>query len=282
MLDQKWYDKIANSAAEAEAVLADAANEENAADEEQGAIEKIQEDIEIAQEVAATDLPTDVKVEIMADQGVDPEIISEVIDADTTDAVAAYYGVDPYWLHDKRAAAAKAVSKVTKAVAKKANKGSFTKALDQLTTRQKAALGAGVGGLGLGAFGTGVALGSPDVIVPKQAAANSPWLADKIAEGAPLQQVSRADWVKSLGTRGANRMLGRGAFKPTAGEYLTNPGMIYDAAAPWVKANPWKAGGIAGAGVAGATALGLGINYLRNQRKAAAAEAIANAQAAGY
>ena len=98
MLDPRWYDKIASSAAEAEAALADAAGEE------QGAIEKIQEDIEIAQQVAATDLPTDVKVEIMEDQGVDPEIISEVIDADTTDAVAAYYGVDPYWLHDKRAA----------------------------------------------------------------------------------------------------------------------------------------------------------------------------------
>lgn len=130
MIDKYWYDKIAASAAEAEQVLADAASEENAdntaeeaADEAQEAEDideaaskegtvdeaRLQEDIMIAKEVAGTDLPTDIKVEIMEEQGVDPSIIDEVIDADTTDAVAAYYGVNPYWLHDKRAAYGNAV-----------------------------------------------------------------------------------------------------------------------------------------------------------------------------
>lgn len=102
MLNSDWYDKIASAAADAEAAVLDAAAQEAAA-EDQGLIEKIEEDIQIAQEVAATDLPTDVKVEILVEQGVDENIIDEVIDADATDAVAAYYGVDPYWLHDKRA-----------------------------------------------------------------------------------------------------------------------------------------------------------------------------------
>lgn len=130
MISRYWYDKIAASAAEAEQVLADAASEENenntaeeTADEAQEAEDideaasregtvdeaRLQEDIMIAQEVAGTDLPTDIKVEIMEEQGVDPSIIDEVIDADTTDAVAAYYGVNPYWLHDKRAAYGNAV-----------------------------------------------------------------------------------------------------------------------------------------------------------------------------
>lgn len=65
--------------------------------------EKLADDAEIAEEIASTDLPTDVKVEILEDAGVDEEIIDEVIDAEATDAVAAYYGVNPYWLHDKRA-----------------------------------------------------------------------------------------------------------------------------------------------------------------------------------
>lgn len=106
MLNSYWYDKIASAAADAEAAVIDAAAQEAAA-EDQGLIEKIEEDIQIAQEVAATDLPTDVKVDILTEQGVDENIIDEVIDADATDAVAAYYGVDPYWLHDKRASADK-------------------------------------------------------------------------------------------------------------------------------------------------------------------------------
>lgn len=98
MLDPRWYDKIAASQEEAEAIAA-AAAEEPAEDD------KIMEDIAIAQEVAGTNLPTDVKVAIMEEQEVDPEIIAEVIDADTSDAVASYYGIDPYWLHSQRSAA---------------------------------------------------------------------------------------------------------------------------------------------------------------------------------
>lgn len=96
MLDPRWYDKIAASQEEAEAIAA--AAEAPAEDD------KIMEDIAIAQEVAGTNLPTDVKVAIMEDQEVDPEIIAEVIDADTSDAVASYYGIDPYWLHSQRTA----------------------------------------------------------------------------------------------------------------------------------------------------------------------------------
>lgn len=116
MLDQRWYDKIAAATADAEAAVIDAAAQDAAAEDE-SLIAKIQEDIQIAQEVAAADLPTDVKVEILENQGVEPEIIDEVIDADATDAVAAYYGVDPYWLHDKRAGAA---AEAAKSLARKA------------------------------------------------------------------------------------------------------------------------------------------------------------------
>lgn len=124
MIDPRWYDKIAAAQSEAEealmdaaaedaaaedmenAALTDAAVDEVAAEESEGLIAKLQEDIAIAQEVAATDLPTDVKVEILVNNDVDEAIIDDVIDADATDAVAAYYGLDPYWLHDKRAAMA--------------------------------------------------------------------------------------------------------------------------------------------------------------------------------
>jgi len=134
MLHPYWYDKIASAAADAEAAIADevAANEAAEA-EDQGAIEKIEEDIEIAQEIASTDLPTEVKVEIMEEQGVDPEIIDEVVDADVTDAVAAYYGVNPYWLHDKRAAMS-------------VNSFFLDKLADRQSDAQMAALAAGMNG----------------------------------------------------------------------------------------------------------------------------------------
>lgn len=133
MIDPRWYDKIAAAQAEAEealmdaaaedmedAALTDAAVDEVAAEESDGLIAKLQEDIAIAQEVAATDLPTDVKVEILVNNGVDEAIIDDVIDADATDAVAAYYGLDPYWLHDKRAAAAAEATKAAMPFARKA------------------------------------------------------------------------------------------------------------------------------------------------------------------
>lgn len=138
MIDPRWYDKIAAAQAEAEealmnaaaedaaaedmenAALTDAAVDEVAAEESEGLIAKLQEDIAIAQEVAATDLPTDVKVEILVNNGVDEAIIDDVIDADATDAVAAYYGLDPYWLHDKRAAAAAEATKAAMPVARRA------------------------------------------------------------------------------------------------------------------------------------------------------------------
>lgn len=166
MVSKYWYDKIAASAAEAEQVLADAAGEENenstaeeAADEAQGAEDideaasregtvdeaRLQEDIMIAQEVAATDLPTDVKVEIMEDQGVDPSIIDEVIDADTTDAVAAYYGVDPYWLHDKRAAVSMAGAKALGKKALDAARSYGRKGLDATKTYGKKGIDAAKG-----------------------------------------------------------------------------------------------------------------------------------------
>lgn len=138
MIDPRWYDKIAAAQAEAEevlmnaaaedaaaedmenAALTDAAVDEVAAEESDGLIAKLQEDIQIAQEVAATDLPTDVKVEILVNNGVDEAIIDDVIDAEATDAVAAYYGLDPHWLHDKRAAAAAEATKAAMPVARRA------------------------------------------------------------------------------------------------------------------------------------------------------------------
>ena len=93
MLNVYWRDKIAAAAAEAEQAIA----EETAG----GNDLKIEEDIMIAEEVAATDLPLDTKVQILEEQGVEPEIIEEVVAGDTVDAVAAYYGINPAWLHDK-------------------------------------------------------------------------------------------------------------------------------------------------------------------------------------
>ena len=93
MLNVYWRDKIAAAAAEAEQAIA----EETAG----GNDPKIEEDIMIAEEVAATDLPLDTKVQILEEQGVEPEIIEEVVAGDTVDAVAAYYGINPAWLHDK-------------------------------------------------------------------------------------------------------------------------------------------------------------------------------------
>lgn len=93
MLRTNWYDKIAASQEEAAAVA-----------EAAGGNDDLMEDIAIADEIAATNLPTEVKAEIMDQAGVDPEIIQEVIDADTSEAMASYYGIDPYWLHDQRTA----------------------------------------------------------------------------------------------------------------------------------------------------------------------------------
>lgn len=93
MLNVYWRDKIAAAAAEAEQAIA----EETAG----GNDPKIEEDIMIAEEVAATDLPLETKVQILEEQGVEPEIIEEVVEGDTVDAVAAYYGINPEWLHDK-------------------------------------------------------------------------------------------------------------------------------------------------------------------------------------
>lgn len=62
--------------------------------------EKVAEDIEIAQEIADTDLPTETKVEILEEYGVEPEIIDEVVNADVQ---AAYAAMNPYWFNDKTA-----------------------------------------------------------------------------------------------------------------------------------------------------------------------------------
>lgn len=96
MLNVYWRDKIAAAAAEAEQAIA-----EETAGVEGGDDPKIEEDIMIAEEVAATDLPLETKVQILEEQGVEPEIIEEVVAGDTVDAVAAYYGINPEWLHDK-------------------------------------------------------------------------------------------------------------------------------------------------------------------------------------
>ena len=104
MLDQRWYDKIASGIAAAEEALANAAADEQAAAVEQDAAEKLQQDIDLTQAVAADDsVTTEEKIAILENEGVEPEIIDALIEAETTDAVAAYYGIDPYWLADKQA-----------------------------------------------------------------------------------------------------------------------------------------------------------------------------------
>ena len=105
MLDQRWYDKIASGVAAAEEALANAAADEQAAAAvEQDAAEKLQQDIDLTQAVAADDsVTTEEKIAILENEGVEPEIIEALIEAETTDAVAAYYGIDPYWLADKQA-----------------------------------------------------------------------------------------------------------------------------------------------------------------------------------
>ena len=150
MLGQTWYDKIASSVAAAEEAA-------QAAVDEQTAAEKLQQDIDLTQAVAADDtVTTEEKVAILENEGVEPEIIEALIDAETTDAVASYYGVDPYWLADKKASWLNILP----------NQARF--ALEDPATMSRvgtAAMGAGLGGLagaGLGYLagdGMGAAIG---------------------------------------------------------------------------------------------------------------------------
>ena len=116
MLHPYWRDKIAATAEAAEEALAqEAAGNEQQAAMQQGGMEqgapgeeemmaaKLEEDIQIAEELMQTDLPLETKVQILEEQEVEPEVIEEVIQVETVDAVAAYYGVNPAWLHDKTA-----------------------------------------------------------------------------------------------------------------------------------------------------------------------------------
>lgn len=115
--------------------------------------DKAAEDIEIAQEIANTDLPTDTKIEILEEQGVDPEVIEEVVNADAVDTVAAYYGVDPYWLSDKVAAsrarktADEAGGKASKAMIWLKGKGADAQNWLSDENNRNAVLGGGIGGL---------------------------------------------------------------------------------------------------------------------------------------
>lgn len=115
--------------------------------------DKAAEDIEIAQEIAETDLPTDTKIEILEGYGVDPEVIDEVVNADAVDTVAAYYGVDPYWLSDKVAAsrarktADEAGGKASKAMRWLKDKGADAQDWLYDENNRNAVLGGGIGGL---------------------------------------------------------------------------------------------------------------------------------------
>lgn len=107
MLHPYWYDKIA-SAEEAAALAAEDAMAEDAMAEDamvadEDAAAAIEEDIAIAEAVSESDLPTEVKVAIMEDHDVAPEIIEEVINADAVEKVSSFYGINPYWLSDKLA-----------------------------------------------------------------------------------------------------------------------------------------------------------------------------------
>ena len=94
---------------EEEAMMAE--EEAMMAEEEAMMAEKIEEDYAIAEEVAAADLPVEAKVEILIAEEVEPEIIEEVVVAECQkaeailaelsggieqDAIAAYYGYNPY------------------------------------------------------------------------------------------------------------------------------------------------------------------------------------------
>lgn len=108
MLDRYWYDKIASAEEAVAQVAEDAINDELMGQEAEGVAAEasdIEEDIAIAEAVAESDLPTEVKVAIMEDHDVDPEIIDAVVEADSVEKAAAYYGIDPFILRDKLSAA---------------------------------------------------------------------------------------------------------------------------------------------------------------------------------